>query len=114
MSSELERLNSELPADDPLNIDKLSVDYEYLIYKIKDYVQSIELETTQICRKQKELIENDIIVEIIDKNIRELKNILQKCDELENHFDMLDQISIITDAFKERLDNVVKEYKSSK
>lgn len=112
MSSGLERCNSESPLEDPLGIDKLSVDYDYLIYRIQDYVESIGLETTRICERQNKLITEDIVAQEIDHNIQEFKRLLEKCDALENHFDMLNEIAIITESFKERLDQVVKDYKS--
>lgn len=100
--------------EDPLGIDKLTIDYDYLLYKINDYVTSIQLETTAICKRQNELITGQIIEQVVEKNIEGLKNILNKCQELENHFDMLDQIAAISETFKVRLRQVLKDYKQLK
>ncbi|CCC70807.1 hypothetical protein NCAS_0F03230 [Naumovozyma castellii] len=99
---------------DPLGIDKLSVDYDYLLYKIRDHVESIQLQTTQLCRTQNELVTNEIVENIIDRNISEFKLLLEKCEELENHFDMLDQIAIITESFNDRISAIIADYKQIK
>lgn len=97
--------------EDPLGIDKLSVDYDYLLYKIRDYVSSIEFQTNEICRRQHELITEHIVAEVVEENIRMFKQLLKKCEELENYFDMLDQINLITEKFKTRLAQATREYK---
>ncbi|QLL33170.1 hypothetical protein HG536_0E00810 [Torulaspora globosa] len=106
--------NTSVPNEDPLGIDRLTIDYDYLLYKINDYVASIQLETTAICRRQNELIREQIIDQVMEKNIEGLNNILKKCEELENHFDMLDQIAVISENFKVRLARVLKDYKQLK
>lgn len=105
---------SQEPHEDSLGIDKLSVNYDYLLYKIADHVSTIEFQTNQICRRQNELITKDIVGGIIDENIKHFKGILRKCEELENHFDMLDQINSITENFKTRLAQVARDYKELK
>ncbi|CAI4038216.1 hypothetical protein SMKI_04G5570 [Saccharomyces mikatae IFO 1815] len=100
--------------DDPLGIDKLTIDYDYLLYKIKDYVQSIQLDTTELCKKQNEVMVNGIIENTIDKNISKFKQLLEKCDALENHYEMLNQLAMITDTFKERIAEAVNDYNELK
>lgn len=97
--------------EDSLGIDKLSVDYDYLLYKIADYVSSIEFQTNQICKRQNALITENILNGIVDENIKNFKEILSKCEKLENYFDMLDQIYMITENFKTRLAQVARDYK---
>ncbi|AQZ10767.1 CNL1 (YDR357C) [Zygosaccharomyces parabailii] len=104
-------MNDEATSEDPLGIDKLSVDYDYLLYKIADYVSSIEFQTNQICKRQHELITEHIVSEIVEENIKMFKELMRKCEELENHFDMLDQINLITEKFKMRLAQVSRDYK---
>ncbi|AQZ14930.1 CNL1 (YDR357C) [Zygosaccharomyces parabailii] len=104
-------MNDEATNEDPLGIDKLSVDYDYLLYKIADYVSSIEFQTNQICKRQHELITEHIVSEIVEENIKMFKELMRKCEELENHFDMLDQINLITEKFKMRLAQVSRDYK---
>ncbi|CUS21797.1 LAQU0S04e01002g1_1 [Lachancea quebecensis] len=96
---------------DPFGIDRLSVDYDYLLYRIQDHVTSIQLSTTEICRQQNQLVEQGIIKDAIDVNIEEMHRMLQKCEELEAHFDMLDQIDGIVQAFRPRLDAIVREHR---
>lgn len=99
---------------DPFDVDKLSVHYDYLLYKIQDHVSSIHWKTTEIVKKQNEIVDKGIIEEVIDVNIRELRSLLEKCQELENHFDLLNQIDAIVQNFPERIDQVIKEYKELK
>ncbi|SCU85734.1 LAME_0D02542g1_1 [Lachancea meyersii CBS 8951] len=97
---------------DPFGIDRLCVDYDYLLYKIHDYVSSIQLRTIEICKQQNHLVEQGIIDQVIDTNVNELKKILAKCDELENHFDMLDQLDSIVESFGPRLQKVIADHKA--
>lgn len=97
--------------DASLGIDKLSVDYDYLLYRISDRVKSIELDTTAVVKSQNQLV-TGIVEELIDQNIARFRNILQQCEMLEGHFELMEQIQMITDSFKERLDNAVNELNS--
>ncbi|SMN19685.1 similar to Saccharomyces cerevisiae YDR357C CNL1 Protein of unknown function [Maudiozyma saulgeensis] len=99
---------------DPLGINKLAVDYDYLMYKINDYVQSIQIQTHAICQQHDTVIKDDIVEGIIDKNVAEFKVLLEQCNELENYFDMLEQIAFISETFKERLDTIFAELKTVK
>lgn len=96
--------------DNSLGIDKLSIDYDYLIFKINDYISSIQLQTKEICQRQNELISEGIIKNVINENILKFKVLLESCEELENNFDMLDQIQIISESFAQRLREVTKNY----
>ncbi|QLQ80727.1 hypothetical protein HG537_0E00800 [Torulaspora globosa] len=106
--------NTDVPNEDPLGIDKLTIDYDYLVYRIQEYVASIQLETTAICRRQNELIREQIVDQVVEKNIDGLNSILGKCQELENHFEMLEQIAVISESFKMRLAQVLREYRQLK
>ncbi|KAK5780096.1 hypothetical protein RI543_002638 [Arxiozyma heterogenica] len=97
-----------------LGINRLILDYDYLLYKINDYVQSIQLRTNLLCMEQNRLIEADIIDGLINANIDHLTYILEKCDELETHFDMMDQIDQIVQSFKDRLQSIRSEYNQLK
>lgn len=114
MSDEPENVASEEEPCDPFKIDRLTVHYDYLLYKIQDYVSSIHLHTTEICKRQNELVTKEVIEGIIDENIAELQKLLVQCEELESSFDMLDQIDVIVQTFKQRIEDVVKEHKSLK
>ncbi|SCV06127.1 LANO_0H22694g1_1 [Lachancea nothofagi CBS 11611] len=106
-----EELESAQEPRDPFRIDQLCVDYDYLLYKIQDYVSSIQLKTIEICEQQNRIIEEGILKEIIDVNVCGLQEVLLKCEELEAHFDMLDQIDVIAQSFGPRLQQIVKEHK---
>ncbi|AET40257.1 Cnl1p Ecym_5515 [Eremothecium cymbalariae DBVPG len=102
--------NGEEVNEDPFRVDKLILDYDYLIYRIKDHVLSIHLETTDICRKQNKLITEGIVEDIIDANIKGIEELLQKCGELEKYFVQLNAIDSIVGTFRERLDSIIKQY----
>ncbi|CCH58161.1 hypothetical protein TBLA_0A03630 [Henningerozyma blattae CBS 6284] len=95
--------------EDLLGINKLSVDYSYLLYKIQDHVESIQLQTTKICVSENQSITEGIIANIVDKNIEDYNLLLKKCEELEHYFDMLDQIEVISETFKDRLREATKD-----
>ncbi|SCU93134.1 LAMI_0E13344g1_1 [Lachancea mirantina] len=96
---------------DPFGIDRLSVHYDYLLYRIQDYVSSIHLQTTNVCRRQNELVEQGIIGEVIDGNIEQMQKVLRQCEELENEFDKLDQIDQIVQSFHDRIKDVADSYR---
>ncbi|GCE98871.1 cyclin cln1 [Zygosaccharomyces mellis] len=102
---------SEESNDDSFGIDRLSMDYDYLLYKISDYVSSIEFQTNEICKRQNVLITENIVNGIVDENIENFKEIVTKCEKLENYFDMLDQINMITENFKTRITLVARDYR---
>lgn len=97
------RESSPGAGSDPLGINRLSVDYDYLMYKINDYVQSIQIQTNELCKQQATLVQEGVIEGVIDKNVAGFKELLEKCSELNNYFDMLEQISMIAEMNKERL-----------
>lgn len=97
--------------DDPFNVDKLIVDYDYVLYKILDQMESIQMKTTEICRRQHELVERGVIEKVIDKNIAGVKELLEKCEELEKQYDQLAAVNEIAETFNIRLKNVANKYR---
>lgn len=97
--------------NDSLGIDKLTMDYEYLLYKVHDYAQSIQLQSEQICQQQYDVISKDIIEEVIDVNIQQYTTLLADCAKLEDHMDMLVQLNTIVDSFKDRLQACNTKYR---
>lgn len=95
---------------DPFHVDQLILHYDYLLYKIQDYVSTIHYETTQIIKQQHELITEGIINETINFNILVLKDLLAKCENLDQYFDRIEAIEDIVDAFGERLDKLMVKY----
>ncbi|AGO12582.1 AaceriAER242Cp [[Ashbya] aceris (nom. inval.)] len=99
---------------DPFRVDQLILDYDYLLYRIKDHVASIHLATTEVCRKQNQLVCSGIVEEIIDNNIKNVRELLAKCKELEAYFEQLNAIDGIVSTFHERMDEIVKQYRDIK
>ncbi|KAH3900224.1 related to Biogenesis of lysosome-related organelles complex 1 subunit CNL1 [Saccharomycodes ludwigii] len=94
---------------DPLDINKLSLDYDYLMYKISDYISAIHQQTTDIVRQQSDLITKGIINTQIDQTIENCKGVLSKCHDLEDACDMLENIDSIIDEFFIRLRNIIQK-----
>ncbi|CAI4378360.1 CMF_collapsed_G0013240.mRNA.1.CDS.1 [Saccharomyces cerevisiae] len=46
--------------------------------------------------------------------VSKFSELLEKCDTLENHYEMLNQLAMITDTFKERIAEAVNNYNSLK
>ncbi|AAS52923.1 AER242Cp [Eremothecium gossypii ATCC 10895] len=100
--------------NDPFRVDQLILDYDYMLYRIKDHVASIHLATTELCRKQNQLVCTGIVEEIIDSNIKNVRELLTKCKELETYFEQLHAIDGIVSTFHERMDEIVKQYRDIK
>ncbi|AMD19176.1 HBR275Cp [Eremothecium sinecaudum] len=99
---------------DPFHVDQLILDYDYLIYRIKDHVSTIHLETTNACRRQHDLITKGIVEDIIENNIKELRNVLGKCKELEAYILQLNALDSIVNTFHERVNEVIKQLRDIK
>ena len=69
------------------------------------------MKTVGICREQNELVEHGVIESVIDKNILMVRELLSKCDELEQQYDQLDAIGDIAVSFKNRLKQIITQYK---
>lgn len=96
-------ISRNMDDNDALGIDKLTVDYEYLLYRINDYVEAIQLQSEQICQQQNDIVGKEIIEDTIDYNIQQYTTLLADCAQLENHMDMLVQLNTIVESFKDRL-----------
>lgn len=100
--------------NDPFHVDQLILDYDYLVYRIRDHISSVHVETTNVCRRQHELITKGIVEEVVHKNIEELGDILNKSKELEEYFTQLNAIDAIVASFHERVEDIIKQLRDIK
>ncbi|KAI5955672.1 hypothetical protein KGF54_001174 [Candida jiufengensis] len=100
------------PDSDPLELHQLSLSYDYLIYKIKDYIKTLTDQTyTSIVQKQNS-INNDYFEKLkLSKQYDNIDNLLKKCNDLELEFMKIDQLVIFVEEFKQRLDIIESRFK---
>lgn len=93
--------------EDPLGLKELALNYDYLIYKMNDHMNNLS-ELTYTAVKDKEILVNEYLEKKLqlDKEMKEIDSILQKCEELELEFMKLDQLSSFIEGFKKRLDTI--------
>ncbi|OBA21623.1 hypothetical protein METBIDRAFT_27524, partial [Metschnikowia bicuspidata var. bicuspidata NRRL YB-4993] len=98
--------------DDPLLLKDLAVDFDYLMFKIKDHILGLaELTNTSVASK-KQLIENDYFAQQLqlDAQLADADSTLKECAELEMLFLKLSQLRQFVDGFKTRLASLEHEY----
>lgn len=100
-------------SSDPLELHKLSLSYDYLIYKINDHVALLSETTHQSILRKQELITTDYLQDQLQlaKEFKEIDEILEKCRNLELDFLKLDQLGGFIGEFKERVTQLERVFK---
>ena len=100
-------------SSDPLELHKLSLSYDYLIYKINDHVALLSETTHQSVLRKQELINNDYLQDQLQlaKEFKEIDEIMEKCRNLELDFLKLDQLGGFIGEFKERVTQLERVFK---
>lgn len=95
------------PKDDPLNIKELTVNFDYLIYKINDRIKTLSEKAQASTTRLKENAELTILE--IDKLIQHYYEISKVLDGINNDFNKIKQINIIISEFVPRI-RALEEY----
>ncbi|KAG2732517.1 hypothetical protein G9P44_004934 [Scheffersomyces stipitis] len=97
---------------DPLELRKLALSYDYLIYKINDHVSTMADTTYQSILSKQKLIENNYFEDQLhlQDELDHVETLLDNCTQLELEFMKLDQLKMFIDDFKSRLDVLELEY----
>ena len=100
-------------SSDPLELHKLSLSYDYLIYKINDHIALLSETTHQSILRKQELITTDYLQDQLQlaKEFKEIDEILEKCRNLELDFLKLDQLGGFIGEFKERVTQLERVFK---
>lgn len=94
-----------MEGDDPLEIKKLAVSFDYLMYKIKDRVTSLAERTFEAVSAKHQWINSDYLGKQLDVSgqLEEIDGILQACDAVENQFMRLEQLELFVADFGRRI-----------
>ncbi|GEQ70106.1 hypothetical protein JCM33374_g3782 [Metschnikowia sp. JCM 33374] len=91
--------------DDPLQLKDLAVDFDYLMFKIKDHISGLAELTHKSVTTKKHLIEEDYFKQQLqlDSQLDDADSMLKECSELEMLFMKLGQLQTFVEDFKTRL-----------
>lgn len=91
--------------DDPLQLKALSVNFDYLMFKIHDRIASLADTTHESVVSKKKLIESDYFGRQlqVDTQMASADALIQQCSELETLFMKLEQLYGFVDDFKTRV-----------
>lgn len=99
---------------DPLELRKLSLSYDYLMYKISDYINTLTEQTYQAVLSKQYQINQEYLndqLKLFD-NYEKIDDLLKMVNNLEMEFLKLDQLDQFILDFKQRLN--VLEYEFDK
>lgn len=93
---------------DPLQLHQLSLNLDYLVYKIKDNIDTLTEQTHKaIVSKEKAIDEEYLQGQLhLQQEYNHCDVLLRKCTQLENDFSKLDQLYTFVDGFKGSLDKL--------
>lgn len=97
---------------DPLELHKLSLSYDYLTFKIKDYIRTLTDQTYESVVQKQDRINHDYFDKQLNlpQQYEEIDKLLRTCNDLEQEFMKIDQLEIFVHDFKQRLDAIEKEF----
>lgn len=96
--------------DDPLGVKKLALSFDYLLYKISEKMEGLAQQTEASVISRKEEADRELVD--VESSMGYLKALIQKCDELDNDFSKIEQISVIVGDFKERIKDLEPKIKT--
>ncbi|EGW34965.1 uncharacterized protein SPAPADRAFT_145674 [Spathaspora passalidarum NRRL Y-27907] len=106
--------NIESDDPDPLELRKLALSYDYLMYKINDYISNL----TEITYRSIQTKQGLINEEYFDKQLQlssqfeQIDQMLTTCNQLELEFLKLDQLELFISEFKQRLGKLEQEFQA--
>lgn len=100
------------PNEDPLGLKELAVSYDYLIYKINDYIKNLSDQTYDAVTAKLSLICNDYLNDQLqlDKELNDVDLLLEECNAMEIEFLKVKQLSMFINDFKLRLANLENSF----
>lgn len=97
---------------DPLELKKLSLNYDYLMYKIKDYINTLTEQTYQSILSKQYQINQEYLHDQLNlfDNYETIDEMLKTISQLEMEFLKLDQLEVFIEDFKQRLNVLEHEF----
>lgn len=101
-------------SNDHLQLKGLAVNFDYLMFKISDRINSLAEQTHESVLAKSTAIENDYLQKQLQLNhvMAEIDACQKDCKELEALFAKLDQLYVFVDDFKNRLDVLERDFKT--
>jgi hypothetical protein len=92
----------EEDAVDPLELHKLLLSFDYLMFKIKDDIANLTDQTYRSIIQKQKLIDEDYLQDQLhlQQELEYCDLLLRKCDQLETDFSKLQQLYLFVDSFK--------------
>lgn len=93
------------PNDDPYQIKDLSVQYDYLMFKIRDHILNLSEKTYKSVVAKKDAIDKDVFRQQadVDNELSDADDLIKQCDNLELLFMKLDQLYSFVEEFNKRV-----------
>lgn len=98
--------------DDPLGVKQLSLNFEYLMYKINDRVKTLSEQTEEVITNQHVKYSKDI--DKIDHDINCIDTLTKKYQLIMTEFVKLEQLAYIVKDFDSRLASIETKVKKLK
>ncbi|KAG5421978.1 hypothetical protein I9W82_001071 [Candida metapsilosis] len=97
---------------DPLELHKLSLSYDYLMFKIKDYIKTLTDQTYDSVLQKHDYIKHDYFERQLNlpQQYKEIDKLLKTCDDIEREFMKIDQLEMFVNDFKQRLDAIERGF----
>ncbi|KAI5961723.1 hypothetical protein CANMA_003700 [Candida margitis] len=97
---------------DPLELHKLALSYDYLMFKIKDYIKILTDQTyTSVLLKQDQISQDYLERQLnLPQQYEEIDKLLKTCTDLEQEFMKIDQLEMFVHDFKQRLDAIERGF----
>lgn len=99
-------------AEDPLGLKELALNYDYLVFKINDYIANLSQVTYDAVSSKEKLVKQDYLTNQLHltDELQSIDELLRKCNELELEFIKVDQLKLFVEDFKQRLFELETEY----
>lgn len=91
--------------DDPLELRRLAVSFDYLVFKIKDRIAALVEDTERAVVLKEQAVEEEYLGRrlAIGDRMEQIDELVSRCDELEAEFARLEQLYAFVDDFKARV-----------
>lgn len=101
------------PNDDPLELQKLAVSYDYLVYRINDRIAALADATFASVGAKEAYIKKTYFGDQLrlDEETRRIEELVGECEAIELSFMKLEQLRGFVDGFEERLGRLERAFK---
>jgi hypothetical protein len=107
-----EQNGSKLDDIDPLDIHKLSLNFDYLMFKINDSISNLSDFTYETVFQKQQFIDEEYFEHQLHlrSEIEHTDELIDRCTKLENEFFKLDQLYEFVKDFKKRLNELETQF----